>query len=202
MKKILFIVALFATMMLTSCKDKCQFLQTLQSDYAEVVAAYPSTEGHLREVQMTLTDSLHIANPKTVDVESALEIYQAEDTTASVPFVVFRQKAAGTPDDTYMKAGIWVGSSDANPNDFKVNVPDAIRALKNAGVELPPTTLVTLRLPVIGVPYENPLYIFGSKHTFYICVDVVTGEVLPLGDDFTLSDIQDPVEGPAEAEAE
>lgn len=174
MKKILFVMAAML-LVFTSCKeDKCQFNATLESDYQEVIAQYPGAEGQFREAQLALTDNLAVANPKTFDVAKAVEVFQAEEDTCGV--VVLKERRPGV-DTLYTVQGIWVGSANMAPSDVKITLPDALRALQSADVIIPETNLVTLRIPLNGTASLNPLYIFGSNHTSFVCVDGVTGEV-------------------------
>ncbi len=182
MKKILFVMAAML-LVFTSCKeDKCQFNKTLENDYQEVIAQYPGAEGQFREAQLVLTDSLQVADPKTFDVVNAVEIFQTEEDTCGA--VIFKVRNAVT-DTLYTVQGMWLGSANMVPSDVKVTLPDALRALQSADVIIPETNLVTLRIPLNGAVSLNPLYIFGSNHTSFVCVDGVTGEVFTFDGDIT-----------------
>lgn len=175
MKKIFAIFALVAMMFtFTSCREK-SFIKTVATDFDEVAMMFPGTSV-LCEVQCKLTEPVDVAEKAVLGTYT--EVYQFCDTTNE--FVAFRvRKPADDSVDTYTKPGIWVGSVAFNPNDIKLDITDAFKALKSADIVLPDTEFVTLRQPLDGQA-TSPMYIFGSVKTFCIGVDAITGEVKQL----------------------
>lgn len=172
MKKVLyFLAAIFVALGLVSCKDKCTYNKMLVENYERITTEYADDVIEFREAEITLIDSIHVADPRKTDVATVTEIYQGE-TSDSVMFVVFNDGISG---ESYDKMGVWLGSGHVDFTSINYTLTDALRILQGSGLELPKTIFVTFRRPTYSA-YENPLYIFGSEYTFYLFVDAVTGE--------------------------
>ena len=181
MKKILFILSMVCGLFVASCScrhevKKADFIDTLVADYEATLAQYDSVKVDLREVQCLLNEAVNSENE--LKVVQAVQIYQATPGNEEIPYVIFHEKNYESGlDTTTVVYGVWVGSGNFDPRELEYNFDQAVERLHEANIVLPEANFLTLRHPLTGGNFLNPLYIFGSVHTSLVAVDAMNGDV-------------------------
>lgn len=176
MKKIFTLFAVAAMLLMVGCKPKpVSILNQSKADYAEVVAEMPDSLVAFYEVEMVLDKPISELNHgQEVGLLSAVTVIQMSD---SVKFIAreYDKKNQVASCEVEKEKGFWLGDFNMPLDSLNLDFADAIQRLKETDIVLPEADKVTLRKP--AAPPFRTYYIFGTKGTFFIDVDAITGEV-------------------------
>ena len=167
MKKVfIFIAVLFAVM---ACNPKVDFNQLMEDDYITACVDFPDSDVKLYEVQTVMSDvaSLH---PEILASTTIIQI--GKDTVKQIDRIYSKSRIKDEVET--FKHGIWLGDFEIKLDSVKYTLNDALDILSQYD-SVPSEPFMTFRKAV--APPFKLRYIFGSKDTYYIAVDALTGEV-------------------------
>ena len=177
MKKALFII--LAALSAMSCDHKVDFNELLAEDFAAATLEYPGKEVKLYEVQTVMSQT---ANLPPVVLASSTIIQIGRDSVKRIDRIFSK----GRIKEEYetVKEGFWSGNLEIRLDSVKITLNDALDILSQYD-GVPREPYMTFRKA--DEPPFKLRYIFGSRDSYYLAVDALTGEVDSLECNDTLS---------------
>lgn len=168
MKKIfIFIAALFAVV---ACNPKVDFNELMEDDYITASIEFPDSDVRLYEVQTVMSNP---ANAEKNEILASSTIIQiGRDSVKQIDRTYHNSRIVEEVET--LKSGIWLGDFEIKLDSIKYTLNDAL-AIARQYDSVPSEPFMTFRKPV--APPFRMQYIFGSKDTYYMTIDAITGEV-------------------------
>ena len=167
MKKVLFVVLVAFSAM--SCDHKVDFNELLEDDFAAASLEYPDREVKLFEVQTVMSQT---ANLHPVVLVSSTIIQIGRDSVKRIDRIF--SKGRIKEEYVTIKEDVWPGILEIRLDSVKITLNDALDILSQYD-GVPRDHYMTFR-KAYDPPYKLR-YIFGSKDSYYLAVDALTGEV-------------------------
>lgn len=188
MRKFLSFLSLALLMALSGCEKSSvedprplfddsypSFEQVVKADFAYLQSLPGDGQSYFYETECVLSgaisemeaEDVRILSSTTIGSRSKVVYFLETDFTTGI------REESSTP-------GAWAGTfSIDDPTVMPIGFSEAVGILlSQTQVPVPASDKMTFRKPMGTLP--NPLYIFGSNHSFYVGVDGVTGEVYAL----------------------
>lgn len=186
MKKILFFIGI-AALLFAGChkieKDTyLTFEKAISADFELLKAKATTGMPNFYEFECVLNGNISVMAPKDVKILTSKAVGSCGHTVYffDTDFVTETRKEDSA-------SGSWFGSfTIPDPTAMAISFSKAVEILfGQTEFPVPASDKMTFRHPM-GT-FKNPLYIFGSNHSSYVAVDAMTGEILSLDANSSLS---------------
>lgn len=168
MKKVFIFIAVLFTVM--ACNPKVDFNKLMEDDYITASIEFPDSDIKLYEVQTVMSNP---ANAEKNEILASSTIIQVgRDSVKQIDRIYHRGRI--TEEVETLKEGIWLGDFEIKLDSIKYSLDDALNIMRQYD-SVPSECFMTFRKPV--APPFRMQYIFGSKDTYYMTIDAITGEV-------------------------
>lgn len=144
-----------------------EFDSVLSSNYATVKDSCPGVDVKFYESQIVFSGN---CGEDSLRIVSLMNVFQAD--SMCFQFIYRLDTTAIVKTNDY-----WLEDVAININNI-ISLDSALIQLHKADIMKPLSPAVTLRNP-LGPTLTTPGYIFGSRKTFFVKVDAITGKVAP-----------------------